>query len=341
MPLKKTSFVQKSLTVVVIGLLLTAAYFTSSTLLLLFLTYIIAQGLSPIVTWVDDKTPLNRSLSVVAVVVVTFVLLGLLSWLSIQVFVNDFNDMLGALPSLIDDITERVNNIPFVDVEFNQKTISDNLPQASDLQSIGTNFASSIVNIGGNIVGMFLTGITLSAVTFYQVNNPAQVRNFLVGLSPKKHRGEAISTVAIIEKKLGNWLLGQLSLVLLLGFFSFIGFKIFGLPFALPLAVLAGLSDIVPVVGPVVTFIPLIIVAFASLPLPLAIGVILYFLIIQQLEGNIIVPKLMESAVGLEGILVIIALMLGSQLAGILGALLAIPGAIVLKELYLVWQKHR
>ncbi|MGL5916539.1 MAG: AI-2E family transporter, partial [Culicoidibacterales bacterium] len=136
-------------------------------------------------------------------------------------------------------------------------------------------------------------------------------------------------------------LIGQLTLACGLGVFSFIGFKIFGIGYALPLAILAGLSDIVPIIGPIFAIVPLVIVAFTTLPLPLAIGVVAYFIILQQIEGNIVVPKIMNSTVGIDSIVVIVSIMIGSAIAGGLGALLAIPMSVILTILYEEWQSSR
>jgi predicted PurR-regulated permease PerM len=112
-----------------------------------------------------------------------------------------------------------------------------------------------------------------------------------------------------------------------------VGLFILNVPYALPLAVVAGILELVPIIGPIISSIPAIIVALVSSPI-LGVGVAAYFLIIQQVENSILVPKVMEKAVGLSPILVILVLLIGGSLMGIVGALLAVPVAAAAKVIY-------
>ena len=112
----------------------------------------------------------------------------------------------------------------------------------------------------------------------------------------------------------------------------YLGLLALGVPFALALAVLAGILEIIPYVGPIVAAIPTIIIAFFVSPW-LALAVAIFYIIVQQLEGHILVPKIMQKAVGISPVTIIIALLIGAKLAGVLGLLLAVPicaGIIVL-----------
>ena len=123
---------------------------------------------------------------------------------------------------------------------------------------------------------------------------------------------------------MGAWFRGQIVLSFSIGFLTWISLLILGLPFALPLALLAGILEIVPTIGPIISAIPAVIIALNISP-TMALLVVLLYIIIQLLENNILVPRIMEKAVGLNPIVIILGVIIGSKLMGIAGALLAVP----------------
>lgn len=133
-----------------------------------------------------------------------------------------------------------------------------------------------------------------------------------------------------IEEKLGAWLRGQLFLSIIIGLVSYIGLLIFNIPYALPLALLAGVMEIIPVIGPIISAIPAVLIALTISPI-LALGVAAMYFVIQQLENHLIVPQVMKRAVGLNPLVVILAIAIGSRILGFAGALLAVPLAVVIQ----------
>lgn len=135
-----------------------------------------------------------------------------------------------------------------------------------------------------------------------------------------------------IQEKLGSWFRGQLFLSAVIGGLSFIGLTILDIPYAIPLALMAGIMEVVPVIGPIISSFPAILVALTISPiLGLIVGV-MYF-VIQQLENHLIVPQVMKKAVGLNPLVVILTIAVGSRLLGFAGALLAVPIAVVIQIL--------
>ena len=146
------------------------------------------------------------------------------------------------------------------------------------------------------------------------------------GKSEKKISGIIIK----VEKGLGKWVRGQLTLSVIVGVLIYIGLRILGIPFALPLALVAGILEIVPIIGPIVSAIPAVLVGLTIAPV-MGLAVAALFLIVQQLENNLIVPMVMSKVVGLQPPIIIIALLIGAKLAGIGGAFLAVPIIVVSK----------
>jgi predicted PurR-regulated permease PerM len=138
------------------------------------------------------------------------------------------------------------------------------------------------------------------------------------------------SLIVQIEEKLGSWLRGQLFLSLIIGILSYIGLLVLGIPYALPLAVVAGVLEVIPVIGPIISSIPSVLIALTISPI-LGLAVAAMYFVIQQLENHLIVPQVMKRAVGLNPLIVILAIAIGSSLLGFAGALLAVPIAVVLQ----------
>jgi predicted PurR-regulated permease PerM len=123
---------------------------------------------------------------------------------------------------------------------------------------------------------------------------------------------------------------GQLALSFIIGGAAYLGLSILSVPYALPLAILAGIMEVVPVIGPIVSAIPAILIAYLISPF-LALMVALIYFVIQQLENHLIVPQVMNKAVGLNPLVVILAIAIGGRLLGISGALLAVPITVVIQ----------
>jgi predicted PurR-regulated permease PerM len=136
-----------------------------------------------------------------------------------------------------------------------------------------------------------------------------------------------------IEKGLGAWVRGQLALSIIVGVVTYIGLTILAVPYALPLALIAGIFEIIPLIGPIISAIPAILIGLTVSP-AIALAAMALFIVVQQLENNLIVPMVMSKVVGLQPPVVIIALLIGAKLNGIGGAFLAIPVVIIAKIIF-------
>jgi predicted PurR-regulated permease PerM len=159
-----------------------------------------------------------------------------------------------------------------------------------------------------------------------------QLEKYLATWIGDKNAEKTTKTIIKIEQQLGSWVRGELVLMAAVGILTYIGLVVLGIDTALPLAILAGLLEIVPNIGPTLSAIPAILIALTIHPLTAAATVALYF-IVQFLENNLLVPKIMQKAVGVNPILSIVGLMIGVRIAGAAGALLAIPVTITIQAI--------
>lgn len=173
------------------------------------------------------------------------------------------------------------------------------------------------------VVSQIVLGL---AMGYYWLIARDKTLDFLLRISPQTHRGQIMRIWDDIETTLGAYVRGQLILMVVVGTASYVGLYLLGVPYALALAAIAGLTEAIPLVGPFLGAIPAIIVALTVSPLTALLVAGLY-VVVQQVEGNVLVPKVMEKSVGLNPLLVIFALVAGGILNGVVGALLAIPVA--------------
>lgn len=202
----------------------------------------------------------------------------------------------------------------------------------SGLQALEDGISSSFSGLFSSITGFFgslAAFIVVLVLTFYMVVEEDAARRFFKNLAPIEYQTFLATLFNKMQKRVGYWLHGQLILGLVVGLTVYIGLSILGVPYALLLGLLAGLFEIIPYAGPILAAIPTLIIAFSVSPLKGFLTLIL-FVAIQQIENNVLVPKIMQKATGLNPIVSIVAMLVGVKFGGVVGALLAIPVATML-----------
>jgi len=168
--------------------------------------------------------------------------------------------------------------------------------------------------------------VLVFVMTFYWLTAREPMLAFILRLSPMRIRGQVENIWNDVEGTLGAYLRGQAILMGAVGLASYLGLLVLGVPYAPALAVIAAITEAIPVVGPLAGAVPAVLLAF-TVSWPVALGGAVWYFLVQQLEAHVLVPKVMERAVGLNPLLVIVALIAGGLLSGVVGALLAIPVA--------------
>ncbi|MDD5415606.1 MAG: AI-2E family transporter [Candidatus Daviesbacteria bacterium] len=285
-------------------------YLIRDLLIILFVALIFVSALSPLVKiFVKLRLPKVLSIAITYIVIVAAIV-GLI---------------ISIVPPLIEQSTKLVITAPGLLAQFFNITNLDKSVFSSELTSLSKNLFSITLSVFDNL----LTIIFLLVITFYMLLEQDSLENRFSSLFKGKEERIRRSIVKI-EEKLGAWLRGQLILSLIIGVLSYIGLTILNIPYALPLAMVAGIMEVVPVIGPIVSALPAIFLALTITPV-LSVGVAVMFLLIQQLENHLIVPQVMKRAVGLNPLVVILAIAIGGRLLGIAGALLAVPMAVVVQ----------
>jgi predicted PurR-regulated permease PerM len=193
-----------------------------------------------------------------------------------------------------------------------------------------TDYIGAATGVAFRVFGAVVSAITVLILSLYMLLEGPAIKEGFLGLFPRRHHRQLETVLQHVGLKFGGWLRGQLLLGLILGVAAGVGTWILGLPYPFLLGVAAGVTELIPLIGPVLGAVPAVLVALFGPPWRL-VAVIVFYTAIQQTEGNYLVPRVMKHAVGLSPLLTIIAIMVGANLMGILGALLAVPVAAALQ----------
>ncbi|MEX0594723.1 MAG: AI-2E family transporter [Patescibacteria group bacterium] len=303
-------------------------YLIKDVIVLLFLVLIIVAGLSPTVDrWAKTIT---RPGAVISVFLLFIVILGAILGLIIPPFVTQLQEFANNLPLYADQLS-RSDSDGFLTEAA--KLIVANLNQiASQLSNIsGTLFTKTVGVING-----LVAVATVLVLAFYLLLEEEGLKRIYKGVLPVNTYEDLAETTRKIAGRLGAWLRGQLLLMVIVGAAVTVGLLIVGSPYALTLGVWAGITEAIPIVGPWIGAIPGVVVGLADSTLQGFLTLLVY-LVVQQLEGNILVPKIMSRAVGLNPVIVIVAILIGGKLYGLMGVLLAVPLAATISVIAEDW----
>jgi predicted PurR-regulated permease PerM len=291
------------------------AWILRDIIVLLLVVGIIVLILEPFVAKLAEEG-IPRALSVIVLYLAVLAVMGLFVYYIVPPVATQIKELTLNLPYY----TSRISHIDFGSAS---STVSNFLDQiASKLSGVAGGLINAIISIFGGIV----SAITVFVLTYYFLVEEESIKKGVVKLIPAENRPKLLETIDKVSIKLGHWLRGVLSLMILVGIVDGTALWILGVPFALTLGIISGLLEIIPVVGPIVAALAAVFVAFISgIALWKIIVILAIYILVQQVEGHILVPKIMQKAVGLSPVVVIIAILVGNKLLGLGGAILAIP----------------
>jgi len=318
--------------IVIILLGLVFLYFIRDILLILFVSVIIASAINSPVNWLQ-KHKIHRILGVAFIYLLFLLLAALIITIIFPVLAEQVKQLATHFPGLLDKIT-----IGFQEwwgkyrTEVNLQSLLDNF--SNKLNQTTSNVFGTILGFFG---GLFSFGIIL-VISFYLAVQEKGVKRFFISIAPSEHKHYLSDLIDRIQIRIGGWLRGQLLLMLIIGLLTFIGLSLLGVKYALTLALIAGILELIPYIGPFIALVPAVILAFTQSPM-LALLVAILYLVIQQLENYIITPQVMKKAVNLNPIVIIIVILIGAKLAGVMGIILSIPLTAAVSEFLKDFQK--
>jgi predicted PurR-regulated permease PerM len=294
-------------------------------LVALFLSFIVMTALRPAVDKLNLRFKLPRALSIgIVYVLVISIIFGLFALI---------------VPPLL---TEAYSLLRSFDIPFFKQEIQN--------LSLTVQEVSALLNQFGDGAGMVFSLIsatfsglfaffTMIVMSFYlMLDRPNLYKKVNWFSREAKYLKKAEKFIDSVEHQLGGWIRGQIILMVTIGVATFVGLSLLGVPFALPLAILAGFLEILPNLGPTLAAVPAVILAFVAGG-PMMGGVVLvFYIVIQQFENNLLVPKIMQKSADVNPLMAILVILMGFKLGGVIGALLSIPIYIVLRSVYALLQ---
>ena len=301
-------------------------------LLLLLLAILFATAIEPLVNRLRQG-PFSRGQGILIVYTLIFAVIAAVGFLFVPSLVDQAARFVDTLPQQIAALRPRVQGFePRFLRELILRVIGEAQPAVESAlqQPVAPAEPQKLVEAGGAFAHSAFGVITVFLLAYYWLTERAAIKRAILRFVPRSRARQVNATWVNVEARLGGWVRGQLMVMLALAIMSGIAFVVLGLPNPILLAVLAGICEIVPIIGPFLAFLPALLVALTVDP-GKALVLIPVAIVIQQVEGNILVPRIMSHSVGVSPLTVILGILIGSILYGPAGAFLAVPVAAAIQ----------
>lgn len=299
---------------------------------ILFIAIVIGTVIRPAVAWLHHRG-LPRTAGVVLVYLLLLLLLAGFLLLLSPLLVEQSATIVAAMPGYFQNMREWLISLPSPLTARLSEFIPAALPSLNPVQQTGEDVMVSMGQVVGYVAlaarFVFIFIVVLVLAYYWTIDGPRVIQSFLL-LVPQEKRDNIGELVSAMEVKVGHYIIGQTVLCLVIGVLALIAYLIIGLPNAFVLALVAGLLEAVPIIGPLLGAVPAAIVALSIAPDKL-IWVIVATVVIQQLENSLLVPRVMSKAVGVNPFVTLLALFAFSSFYGVAGALMAIPIAATIQ----------
>lgn len=285
----------------------------------LFLAYILMIGFAQLADWFTARG-LGKSISAFLSYLILILSLGIILFLIIPPLLIQVKAFIEQFPKYLSELNRLYQTSPFPIVK------------TEDLTAIFTKQIDGIlinsINLLFDTFNVLLNFFTVAVLSFYLLVERDRIKNNVFHLFPNLPKERVTNLAHKIEKQVGGWLKGELILMFIIFCITYVGLTLLRVDYALPLALLAGLLEAVPIIGPILSAIPAIIITFTVNPIA-SVGVVVLYIFAHQIENNFLVPKVMQGVMGINPLLTLLALLIGANFFGIVGAVLAVPLAAI------------
>jgi predicted PurR-regulated permease PerM len=308
-----------------IAVVLALTYKLKDVLLVIYVSALFAVVTTPFVERVQKlhiaKLHASKGLAIMLLLAMVAIIATLFCWFVFPPIIRDFQQLASDLPGKLGRAQDRLHNVPWlyrISQEFWQNHVGD--------------VSWFAVKIVPNVARLFIAFFSFLVMTAYFILDGERAERWFITMTPPATGKRLHATLLRARDRLRRWLIGQLTLMLLLGILVFIVFGLLHIRYFTVLAVFTGLANIIPIIGPIISFsLGMTVAAFDSWQK--IVGVVIFYAIYQQLENAVLTPRIMKATVGLPSLAIIVALAIGGALGGILGALVAVPSAAIISEL--------
>jgi predicted PurR-regulated permease PerM len=314
-------------------ILLWTAYHAREILLIIYVAGLVATGLSPLVTAIErrenaltgDRVPRG-----VAILLIYLLIIGALVGIGMLVLpplVSQARELWEKMPELLHHAQQFLIDRGILSREMSVREAVEKAPMSGG-DAVGT-VIRGLWGVVGGIFGL----VTILILAFYFLLDSDLIVETVVRMFPPAERSRVADAFRRVTTKVSAWLGGQMFLAGVIGSSAALALWLMGVPYFYVLALIAAVGELIPIVGPLLAAIPAIAIAATVSP-ALALGVAIFFIVQQQFENHVLVPKVMSRQIGVSAAIVIVSLMVGGALLGIVGAILAVPTAAILHVLF-------
>jgi predicted PurR-regulated permease PerM len=299
----------------------------------------LALALNPAVDGVQRRGVGRRGTAVVLVYVVVVLVIAGLGALIVPTLVQQVNDLVDAAPGYVDDLTAGRGPLGFLETKYH---VVERVTEAVQGNGSGrlAGGASAALDVARSVVTFVVAVVTITFMTFFMLlEGPAWLER-LLGLLPEPSRARWAAVGRDIYRTVGGYVTGNLLISLIAGVATTVVLLALGMPFALALGLLVAILDLIPLAGATLAAVIVTLVAFTE-SVTTAIVVLVFFVIYQQVENHLLQPLVYGRTVQLSPLAILIAVLVGAEVAGVVGALCAIPIAGTIQILVVDWQRER
>ena len=292
-------------------------------LVLVFVAIILASGLQPFIAWLRGHLPIGRGPTILLVYGVFLAVVVGMSLFVVPAALSQLERTLASLPPFFDRAREWAETVRPAAVGRGFESLIDAADRALSPTTVAP-APGEVVQVGLTLAESVTAIVTILTVVYFWLTEHARLQRYTLAFVPTDRRRRARAVWNAAETRLGMWVRGQLILMAAIGVATATAYTLLGVPAALLLGLIAAIAEAVPIIGPLIGAIPAIFIAATVSP-ELALIVAVVYLVVQIVEGNVLVPLVMRNTIGISPFLVILSVLIGAAAGGIVGALLAVP----------------
>jgi predicted PurR-regulated permease PerM len=314
-------------TVAAVAVVVLILYEARDVLMLIYISALVAMGFSPLVRLLEhprsgaaNRSALRRIFAILAVYVAIVAAIVLIGFMVVPPLIDQAETLWQRVPVYFNRLQAFL-----IEHRFSTRRITIEEAAAGTAPTAVGTVLVALWSVGGGLFGI----ITIIILSFYLLIEAESIFDFFMRFVPDAQRPSVAAASRAAATKVSAWLRAQLVLAGVMGVFSAVGLALFGVPYFYVVALIAAFGETIPIVGPVIGGVTAVAIAL-TVSAKLAFWVGVYFLVLHQLEANILVPKIMERRVGVSPVAVMVALLIGGSLWGVVGAILAIPTTAIL-----------
>jgi predicted PurR-regulated permease PerM len=326
-------------TIIAVAVVLEVVWIARHVLTWILISLFLALALNPAVEWFQRRGLRRRGLAAALTYLLTLTFFVAIGFLFIPTLVNQVNDFVQKLPDYAHDITHGRGRLGFLETKYHiQERIEDAVRDGGAKKVLGLSGAA--VSIAKGVITIVVATITIAFMTFFMLlEGPAWMERFYA-LLPERSQPRWRKVGYDIYRTVGGYVTGNLLISLIAGGLTTIVLLIMGVPYAVALGLIVAILDLIPLAGATIAAILIGVVAFLH-SIPAGIVVVAFFVVYQQVENHLLQPVIYGRTVQLSPLAVLISILIGAELAGILGALAAIPIAGSIQVVLVDWLRER